>query len=100
MYSHLANYFPEYNGPERDAIPAREFILRMFVDLKPREKTIYSHFTDFTDTDIIRYLFAAVKDTILQLNLKEYNLLGYLGQVEVQALLDRGSRTNQLCFIG
>ena len=40
MYSHLANYFPEYNGPERDAIPAREFILRMFVDLNTdTEKT-------------------------------------------------------------
>lgn len=33
-------------GPQRDAIAAREFILRMFVDLNPdSEKIIYSHFT-------------------------------------------------------
>ena len=33
-------------GPQKDAITAREFILRMFVDLNPdTEKIIYSHFT-------------------------------------------------------
>lgn len=33
-------------GLQRDAIAAREFILRMFVDLNPdSEKIIYSHFT-------------------------------------------------------
>jgi len=38
-------------------------------------KTIYSHYTQATDTENIRFVFAAVKDTILQLNLKEYNLV-------------------------
>ncbi|KAG9337207.1 hypothetical protein JZ751_029687, partial [Albula glossodonta] len=53
----------------------REFILKMFVDLNPdSDKIIYSHFTCATDTENIRFVFAAVKDTILQLNLKEYNL--------------------------
>lgn len=33
-------------GPQRDAIAAREFILRMFDDLNPdSDKIIYSHFT-------------------------------------------------------
>ena len=33
-------------GPQKDAITAREFILRMFVDLNPdTDKIIYSHFT-------------------------------------------------------
>lgn len=61
QYSHLGDYFPEYEGvlhwslarnysgtlgPERDEIAAREFILRMFADLNPdAEKTIYSHYT-------------------------------------------------------
>ncbi|XP_065562189.1 guanine nucleotide-binding protein G(q) subunit alpha [Artemia franciscana] len=76
MYSHIVDYFPEYDGPQRDAIAAREFILRMFVDLNPdSDKIIYSHFTCATDTENIRFVFAAVKDTILQLNLKEYNLV-------------------------
>lgn len=35
-----------FPGPQRDAIAAREFILRMFVELNPDpEKIIYSHFT-------------------------------------------------------
>lgn len=39
------SFFP-ITGPQRDAITAREFILRMFVDLNPdSEKIIYSHFT-------------------------------------------------------
>ncbi|XP_065206471.1 guanine nucleotide-binding protein G(q) subunit alpha isoform X2 [Planococcus citri] len=76
MYSHLVDYFPEFDGPQRDALAAREFILRMFVDLNPdSEKIIYSHFTCATDTENIRFVFAAVKDTILQSNLKEYNLV-------------------------
>lgn len=76
LYSHLADYFPEYDGPPRDAIAAREFILKMFVDLNPdADKIIYSHFTCATDTENIRFVFAAVKDTILQHNLKEYNLV-------------------------
>jgi hypothetical protein len=33
-------------GPQRDAQAAREFILKMFVDLNPDpDKIIYSHFT-------------------------------------------------------
>uniref|UniRef100_A0A671L4F5 Guanine nucleotide-binding protein subunit alpha n=1 Tax=Sinocyclocheilus anshuiensis TaxID=1608454 RepID=A0A671L4F5_9TELE len=75
-YSHLVDYFPEFDGPQRDAQAAREFILKMFVDLNPdSDKIIYSHFTCATDTENIRFVFAAVKDTILQLNLKEYNLV-------------------------
>ncbi|CAD5111859.1 DgyrCDS1125 [Dimorphilus gyrociliatus] len=76
MYSHLVDYFPEFDGPQKDAQQAREFILKMFVDLNPDpDKIIYSHFTCATDTENIRFVFAAVKDTILQLNLKEYNLV-------------------------
>ena len=32
-------------------------------------------FVYISDTENIRFVFAAVKDTILQLNLKEYNLV-------------------------
>jgi len=66
LYSHLVDYFPEFDGkfvtreffcwrnltnkffpgPPRDPIAAREFILKMFVDLNPdADKIIYSHFT-------------------------------------------------------
>ncbi|XP_075248943.1 guanine nucleotide-binding protein subunit alpha-11-like [Convolutriloba macropyga] len=76
LYSHLVEYFPDYDGPEKDAVCAREYILKMYVELNPdADKIIYSHFTCATDTENIRFVFAAVKDTILQLNLKEYNLV-------------------------
>ena len=33
-------------GPQKDALAAREFILKMFVELNPDpDKIIYSHFT-------------------------------------------------------
>ncbi|XP_054545213.1 guanine nucleotide-binding protein subunit alpha-14 [Talpa occidentalis] len=76
MYSHLISYFPEYTGPKRDVKAARDFILKLYQDQNPnKEKIIYSHFTCATDTENIRFVFAAVKDTILQLNLREFNLV-------------------------
>ncbi|GMS98410.1 hypothetical protein PENTCL1PPCAC_20585 [Pristionchus entomophagus] len=76
LYSHLSDFFPEYVGPAGDPIYAREFILKMFVDLNPDHgKIMYSHFTCATDTENIRYVFAAVRDAILQNNLKEYNFV-------------------------
>ncbi|KAM6034804.1 guanine nucleotide-binding protein subunit alpha-14 [Theristicus caerulescens] len=76
MYSHLISYFPEYTGPKQDVKAARDFILKLYQDQNPdKEKVIYSHFTCATDTENICFVFAAVKDTILQLNLREFNLV-------------------------
>ncbi|XP_006918516.1 guanine nucleotide-binding protein subunit alpha-14 [Pteropus alecto] len=76
MYSHLISYFPQYTGPKQDVKAARDFILKLYQDQNPdKEKVIYSHFTCATDTENIRFVFAAVKDTILQLNLREFNLV-------------------------
>jgi len=80
VHSHLRDYFPQYAGPDADGDSAKEFILKMYLALNPvpdvgDPKTIYSHYTQATDTENIRFVFAAVKDTILQLNLKEYNLV-------------------------
>ena len=87
-----------FAGPQKDGIAAREFILRMFVDLNPdTEKIIYSHFTcatgmatpsharllfsfaclrrpGQTDTENIKLVFCAVKDTIMQAALKEFGM--------------------------
>ncbi|KAK0089944.1 hypothetical protein PV325_004421 [Microctonus aethiopoides] len=76
MYSHLVDYFPEYEGPKQDPVPAREYILKIYLSSNPDpDRSCYSHFTTATDTENIRFVFAAVKDTILQSNLKEYNLV-------------------------
>ncbi|XP_060894889.1 guanine nucleotide-binding protein subunit alpha-14-like [Labrus mixtus] len=76
VHSHLSNYFPEYTGPQQDPTAAQEFILKMYQEQNPdKDKTLYPHFTCATDTENIRFVFVAVKDTILRHNLKEFNLV-------------------------
>lgn len=76
MNSHLVDYFPAYDGPQRDVKAAQEFILNMFVGLHPnRKKLIYYHFTCATDTNSIRFVFRAVKDHILQKHLDDFHLV-------------------------
>ncbi|XP_035721877.1 guanine nucleotide-binding protein G(q) subunit alpha isoform X12 [Vespa mandarinia] len=75
MYSHLVDYFPEYDGPKQQDVPAREFILKVYLNTNPDpDRMCYSHFTCATDTENIKLVFCAVKDTIMQSALKEFNL--------------------------
>lgn len=75
MKSHIGDYFPEFDGPQQDHVSAREFILTKYMaQNEDSEKMFYSHFTCATDTENIKLVFCAVKDTILQNALKEYNL--------------------------
>ncbi|KAL2100371.1 hypothetical protein ACEWY4_004765 [Coilia grayii] len=75
LHSHLADYFPAYTGPKHDAESAQKFILRMYEEqAADRQKFIYSHFTCATDTENIRFVFDAVKHTILRNNLELFNL--------------------------
>ncbi|XP_023682142.1 guanine nucleotide-binding protein subunit alpha-14-like [Paramormyrops kingsleyae] len=74
-YSHLGDYFPDFKGPN-DAESAKQFILKMFVEQNPdKKKTIYAHFTCATDTQNIRFVFDAVKDTVLKHNLTIFNIV-------------------------
>ncbi|XP_036669800.2 G protein alpha q subunit [Drosophila suzukii] len=76
MTTHLVDYFPEYDGPRKDAFAAQCFIKNMFLNVNPdREKTIYSHSTVATNTQNIRNVFRDIKDTIVDSNLKDYNLV-------------------------
>ncbi|RWS21550.1 heterotrimeric GTP-binding protein alpha subunit G-alpha-q-like protein [Leptotrombidium deliense] len=76
MYSHLNEYFPEYDGPQRDHIAAREFLHNWFLEKNPvKSRRIYSHYTCATDTENIRFVFEVVKDTILEINLHEFSLV-------------------------
>uniref|UniRef100_A0A1B0D0N8 Guanine nucleotide-binding protein subunit alpha n=1 Tax=Phlebotomus papatasi TaxID=29031 RepID=A0A1B0D0N8_PHLPP len=50
MYSHLVDYFPEYDGPKQDDKAAREFILKQYLVCNPDpERMCYSHFTCATE---------------------------------------------------
>ncbi|XP_008289915.1 guanine nucleotide-binding protein G(q) subunit alpha-like [Stegastes partitus] len=73
--SHLADYFPEYTGPQRDAESAKKFILKMYVQRHSgRHKPLYTHYTCATDTENIRVVFRAVRDTLFRDNLEKFNL--------------------------
>ncbi|XP_029404797.1 G protein alpha q subunit isoform X2 [Bactrocera dorsalis] len=75
MYSHLVDYFPEYDGPKCDHAAAKQFVLKKYLAANPDpERQCYSHFTTATDTENIKLVFCAVKDTIMQNALKEFNL--------------------------
>ncbi|XP_034941340.1 G protein alpha q subunit isoform X7 [Chelonus insularis] len=75
MYSHLVDYFPEFSGPKQDHVSAREYILQVYLSSNPDpDRQCYSHFTTATDTENIKLVFCAVKDTIMQNALKEFNL--------------------------
>ncbi|KAJ6247160.1 guanine nucleotide-binding protein g(o) subunit alpha [Anaeramoeba flamelloides] len=67
--------FPEYKGG-CDFKNASEFIQEKFVSVNDNpEKEIYPHFTCATDTDNIKFVFSAVKDIILQTNIKDIGMI-------------------------
>ena len=65
-----------FTGPPKDAEKAKEFIKEMFLSVNPDEKKhIFPHFTTATDTENIQRVFEAVKTTVLEENLRDYNLI-------------------------
>ncbi|CAF97193.1 unnamed protein product [Tetraodon nigroviridis] len=74
-YSHLATYFPAYNGPRGDAVSAKDFILKLYrKQHRQGHKPLYSHFTCATDTKNIKVVFTAVKDTLFREHLRDFNI--------------------------
>jgi hypothetical protein len=79
------------SGPRQDAQAGKDFIKNMFLNMNPDPKRIiFSHYTCATgrvlgghgtanmnnlETDDIRFVFDAVKDSILIQYLKEINLV-------------------------
>uniref|UniRef100_A0A8C8Z568 Uncharacterized protein n=1 Tax=Prolemur simus TaxID=1328070 RepID=A0A8C8Z568_PROSS len=74
--SHLATYFPSFQGPKQDAEAAKRFILEMYTRMYgPRSRRLFSHYTCATDTQNIRKVFKDVRDSVLARYLDEINLL-------------------------
>nr|CAD7444954.1 unnamed protein product [Timema bartmani]CAD7460412.1 unnamed protein product [Timema tahoe] len=73
--SDIRLYFPEYSGDPHSLSAVQEFILAMFVAVKrDRRKPLFHHFTTAVDTENIKVVFNAVKDTILHRNLESLML--------------------------
>ncbi|KAG7498603.1 guanine nucleotide-binding protein subunit alpha-14-like [Solea senegalensis] len=74
--SHMATYFPAYKGPQGDAEAVKKFILQMYVEQHSgHQKPLYTHYTCATDTENIRVVFKAVRDTLFRDNLEKFNLV-------------------------
>ncbi|XP_025772134.1 guanine nucleotide-binding protein subunit alpha-15 [Puma concolor] len=86
--SHLATYFPSFQGPKQDVEAAKKFILDMYTRMYsscvdsadgsrkgPRSRRLFSHYTCATDTQNIRKVFKDVRDSVLARYLDEINLL-------------------------
>ena len=70
--------FPEgFNQDENFGLNfLKELFLNANLDRSGRPvRQIYSHKTTATDSEIMRFVFESVKDTILMLNLRQYNLV-------------------------
>jgi hypothetical protein len=70
-------FFPDYNGPDRNPESSQDFILSRFVDLLPekrQKKSFYQHFTCATDTQNIKNIFKVVRNRILQDHMKDVGL--------------------------
>ncbi|KAJ1085912.1 hypothetical protein NDU88_006036 [Pleurodeles waltl] len=85
--SDLKDYFPKFTGPRKDAEAAKEFILKMYMDVfdkctqnegtkkETKEWTFYHHYTCATDTDNIRKVFEDLKEALLIKTLRDFVLL-------------------------
>ncbi|XP_061534534.1 guanine nucleotide-binding protein subunit alpha-12a [Phycodurus eques] len=67
--------FPEFRGDPRRLEDVQAFLVQAFSrKRRNRGKPLFHHFTTAVDTENIRFVFHAVKDTILQENLKDIML--------------------------
>lgn len=68
-------YFPQFTGDSHSMKDVQNFILEMFISVKrDPKKPLFHHFTTAVDTENIKVVFNAVKDTILHRNLESLML--------------------------
>ncbi|KAL2086633.1 hypothetical protein ACEWY4_017692 [Coilia grayii] len=69
--------FPEFRGDPRRLEDVQGFLVRSFRGRRRgerRSRPLFHHFTTAIDTENVRFVFRAVRDTILQENLKDIML--------------------------
>ncbi|KAK5807994.1 guanine nucleotide binding protein, alpha subunit [Linnemannia elongata] len=69
QHSPIRAYFPDYSGPEGDYDEAIDFFRSRFMRLNRSEhKEVYIHYTDATDTNLLRNIMDSVNNIILARN--------------------------------
>lgn len=71
----IRDYFPDYSGGENEVEAGKEYFAKKFKALnRTADREIYVHFTNATDTNLLKITMQAVQDTIIQNNLSKYIL--------------------------
>lgn len=70
--SPIVNTFPDFKGASTDVKAGQEFFAARFKSLirNPKKET-YVHYTNATDTDLLKKTMISVQDMIVQRNLNE-----------------------------
>ena len=70
--SSIKHYFPDYMGADDDEVAATEFFRDRFRRLNRSEsKHVYVHYSDATNTTLLRPLMDSVNQIILNRNVKD-----------------------------
>jgi len=72
--SSVKQYFPDYDGPEGDATAARTYFKKRIASIaiksgRAKDKEVYMHVTNATDTAMLTVVMAAVTDIVMRANL-------------------------------
>jgi guanine nucleotide-binding protein subunit alpha len=71
----VRDFFPDYSGPTGDVNAAAEYFANKFRGLnRTPDREIYVHYTNATDTNLLKITMESVKDTIIQNALHKYIL--------------------------
>ena len=71
----VRNFFPDYSGAADDWSAAAEYFAKKFRGLnRTVDREIYVHYTNATDTNLLKITMNSVQDTIIQNNLNRYIL--------------------------
>ncbi|MCJ1432636.1 hypothetical protein MMC27_001993 [Xylographa pallens] len=66
----IRDYFPDYSGVDTDVTAAGEYFAKKFRGLnRTADREIYIHYTNATDTNLLKITMQSVQDTIIQNNL-------------------------------
>ena len=71
----IRDYFPDYSGAITDVEAAQTYFAKKFKSLNRNpDREIYVHYTNATDTNLLKVTMESVQDTIIQNNLNKYIL--------------------------
>ncbi|XP_023226871.1 guanine nucleotide-binding protein subunit alpha-13-like isoform X2 [Centruroides sculpturatus] len=73
--ANISEYFPQFRGDPFSIDDVQKFILDLFDDVRrDKKKPLFHHYTTAVDTENIKVVFNAVRDTILQKNITQLML--------------------------